>query len=419
MSKITLIPGYHIQLWRPRLFSIAPKGLLTPVFTAWWLFHWLKIFKNPNYKIYLVYTKEQKLAHYTVLIPAHYRFPFMHDKDLQIGPIGTKEDERRNGLAHYILHSILNEYENKCVRLWYITREENMISKSFIEKANFEKIGEGKKVNNNYTRLFSYYYISKGFKMIGNSDKQTELERYDSRAQAILETVKTAIRSDAEYGSLAFPLIIRTPYSFYEQCIRQNISKEHYVLEIAAGTGMNTYALTQTGAQIVASDISSQSLEILSQRLKSVRTIVADIEALPFEANSFDVVVCAGGLSYGNPTFVDAEIRRVLRPGGIFICVDTLNHNPIYRFNRWLHYKRGERTKSTLLYMPTIDRIQSISRGFKDTDVRFFGAISYILPALAYLIGQIYAAKISDIVDRLIHVRRSAFKFVMVARGRL
>jgi len=150
-----------------------------------------------------------------------------------------------------------------------------------------------------------------------------------------------------------------------------------------------------------------------------VKICVADMESLPFEANSFDVIAIAGSLSYGEPDLVDAEVRRVLRPGGIFICVDSLNHNPIYRFNRWFHFLRGRRTKSTLLRMPTIDRIQSLASGFKNADVRYFGAVSYLMPILARIIGQSKAAKVSDAVDQMVNVRWSAFKFVLVAHGRL
>jgi len=141
------------------------------------------------------------------------------------------------------------------------------------------------------------------------------------------------------------------------------------------------------------------------------------MEALPFRDNAFDAVTSAGSLSYGDPELVDAEIKRVLRPGGIFICVDSLNHNLIYRFNRWVHYLRGDRTKSTIVRMPTMTRIQSISRGFKRAEVHFFGAVSYLMPILARIIGQSHAAKVSDVIDRLVDVRRSAFKFVLVARG--
>ena len=251
-----------------------------------------------------------------------------------------------------------------------------------------------------------------------NKDKKTECLRYDVRAQSLLAVGTSAVERAPDFGSLAVPLIYRAPYIYYEQCIRNFVFQNHDVLELGSGTGLHTYVLTQTGARVVASDISNHSLEVLSQRIGGLKTRVADMESLPFEEHSFDVVASAGSLSYGNPASVDAEVRRVLRPGGIFLCVDSLNHHPIYRLNRWLHYKRGDRTQSTLLHMPTLERIQSISRGFKDTDVRFFGSISYVMPVLARIIGQSNAAKISDAVDRLVHVRRSAFKFVMVAKGR-
>jgi hypothetical protein len=41
------------------------------------------------------------------------------------------------------------------------------------------------------------------------------------------------------------------------------------------------------------------------------------------------------------------------------------------------------------------------------------------MPLLAHVVGENYAGRISDVVDRLIGVQRSAFKFVLVARGRL
>jgi ubiquinone/menaquinone biosynthesis C-methylase UbiE len=252
-----------------------------------------------------------------------------------------------------------------------------------------------------------------------NKDKKTEYLRYDKRAQTLLAAGTSIVETAPVPGSLAVPPIYRAPYSYYEQCIRRYIRKDHDVLELCAGTGLHTYALAQTGALVVASDISSHSLEVLSQRIGGVKTRVADMESLPFEGSSFDVVACAGSLSYGYPDLVDAEVRRVLRPGGIFICVDSLNQNPIYRFNRWVHYLRGDRTESTLFRMPTMERIQSISMGFKSAEVRYFGAVSYLMPVLARIIGQNHAAEVSDAVDRLVHVRRSAFKFVLVAHGRL
>ena len=38
----------------------------------------------------------------------------------------------------------------------------------------------------------------------------------------------------------------------------------------------------------------------------------------------------------GEAKKVDSEIYRIIKPGGFFICGDSLNNNPIYRINRYM-----------------------------------------------------------------------------------
>ena len=111
------------------------------------------------------------------------------------------------------------------------------------------------------------------------------------------------------------------------------------------------------------------------------------MEALPFSDNSFDVVTSAGSLSYGDNTIVMKEVFRVLKPDGIFVCVDSLNNNPIYRFNRWIHYLLGNRTRSTLLRMPTTKLIEAYRSLFGHVEVRFFGSIIWCIPLFVRLFG--------------------------------
>jgi ubiquinone/menaquinone biosynthesis C-methylase UbiE len=227
--------------------------------------------------------------------------------------------------------------------------------------------------------------------------------------------------TEVHLGSESMLPYLQAPYAFYEKCILELLSPNHHVLELGAGSGLHSLALVQTGAQVTASDISSNSLNLLKQRFKNVpgnlNTEVADMESLPFDDSSFDVITSAGSLSYGDPILVDSEIRRVLRPGGMLICVDSLNHNPVYRANRWLHYIRGNRSKSTLERMPDLARIRALSEGFSSVNVRYFGAMSFAMPGIARLFGEITARTASDRIDQLVGVRRSAFKFVIVAQG--
>jgi ubiquinone/menaquinone biosynthesis C-methylase UbiE len=255
-----------------------------------------------------------------------------------------------------------------------------------------------------------------------NKDKVRELHRYDSRARAQLSEFPAQLVAD-EFGSFAVPEYLRTPYIFYEKCVRDLIGPHHQVLELGAGSGLHTWALVQTGAVVTATDISLNALKLLEQRMLNasgglVTTQVADMECLPFDASSFDVIVSAGSLSYGDPHLVDTEIRRVLRPGGMIICIDSLNHNPVYRVNRWVHYLRGNRSKSTLMRMPDMARISALSAGFSKVTVRYFGALSFAMPMFARLFGKDVAQVASDRFDQFIGVERLAFKFVLVAQER-
>ncbi|HQZ06108.1 MAG TPA: class I SAM-dependent methyltransferase [Burkholderiaceae bacterium] len=252
-----------------------------------------------------------------------------------------------------------------------------------------------------------------------DSDKQAELRRYDDRAMSRLAAAELAPPELDGVGSL--PAYLRAPYLHYQAMAAELIRPQHSVLELGSGTGSHTLALASSGARVIATDISLHSLKYLKRRLDAqgvaVQTLVADMEALPFADNAFDVVACAGSLSYGDPARVDSEIRRVLRPGGCFICVDSLNHNPVYRVNRLIHCYRGNRTRSTLARMPNLARIKQISRMFLASKVRYFGALSFVMPVMVSVIGQERSSRFSDWFDHCVDIRRSAFKFVLVAQN--
>ncbi len=248
------------------------------------------------------------------------------------------------------------------------------------------------------------------------NDKSTERDRYDSRSQkALLEDAANASGADS------IDAVFREPYILYEKHITFYIQPDHKVLELGSGSGLHTEALLKTGAYITASDIAPSSLALLSKNLfpaygEKLTTQVADMEFLPFNDQSFDVITSAGSLSYGDPELVNREIKRVLKPGGIFICVDSLNHNPVYRFNRYLQFRRGQRTMSTLERMPDMQRIQTFKELFSSVDVSFFGSLTWAAPIFKRILGKDKAAKFFDAFDRFIKVKRSAFKFVLVAR---
>jgi ubiquinone/menaquinone biosynthesis C-methylase UbiE len=117
---------------------------------------------------------------------------------------------------------------------------------------------------------------------------------------------------------------------------RATLLRPGRILETAAGTGIVTRAVADAlpAAQIVATDINPAVVEFAAQHLRSERVLFecADAQDLPYEDESFDLVLCLYGLMFfPDKQRANAEARRVLRNGGTYIVVtfDRLDRNPI------------------------------------------------------------------------------------------
>lgn len=97
------------------------------------------------------------------------------------------------------------------------------------------------------------------------------------------------------------------------------------VLEIAAGTGVVTRALAKTlpeTCSIVATDLNQAMIDQAAEigTARSVEWRQADALDLPFEDETFDAVACQfGAMFFPYKAKAFAEVRRVLRAGGVFV----------------------------------------------------------------------------------------------------
>lgn len=98
----------------------------------------------------------------------------------------------------------------------------------------------------------------------------------------------------------------------------------HYgelVLDVAAGTGNTAMAAARRNAEVTASDLVPGNLEKAAQRAAveglDIRFELGDVLDLPYEDDSFDVVLSTFGVMYGRDHQRAAdELLRVCRPGG-------------------------------------------------------------------------------------------------------
>lgn len=106
------------------------------------------------------------------------------------------------------------------------------------------------------------------------------------------------------------------------------------VLDIAAGTGTSSRALTQAGARCVACDFSLGMLQAGAARQAGrVSFVAGDGLVLPFRDEAFDAVTVSFGLrNMADPDAGLAEMLRVTRPGGrLVIC--EFSHLPSRRLD--------------------------------------------------------------------------------------
>ena len=102
------------------------------------------------------------------------------------------------------------------------------------------------------------------------------------------------------------------------------------LLDIATGGGHTALALSSTYGVVVASDITDEMLRVAEEFTRSksagnVEFAVADAESLPFPDGSFDAVSCRiAPHHFPEPGRFVNESFRVLRPGGIFLLVDSV-----------------------------------------------------------------------------------------------
>ena len=103
------------------------------------------------------------------------------------------------------------------------------------------------------------------------------------------------------YDRYAGPLLF-APYAEHvaKQAVRLQPSR---ILETAAGTGIVTRAVNAAlpTAEVVATDINPAVVEFAAQRFESERVTfqVADAQQLPFDDESFDLVLCLFGTRSG------------------------------------------------------------------------------------------------------------------------
>jgi ubiquinone/menaquinone biosynthesis C-methylase UbiE len=93
--------------------------------------------------------------------------------------------------------------------------------------------------------------------------------------------------------------------------------RDRRILDVGCGAGQTLIASNLlAGMLAVGIDIDHSAICLGSQLSEKIQFVTAKGEALPFESDCFDLIICRVALPYMNVNKALSEIRRVLKAGG-------------------------------------------------------------------------------------------------------
>jgi SAM-dependent methyltransferase len=149
----------------------------------------------------------------------------------------------------------------------------------------------------------------------------------DAAQDSELKARHRAMWASGDYPSMVETFLLPLGPALVQAC---GIGPGMTVLDVAAGTGNASIPAAKAGAQVTASDLTPELLQAGRIRAESegltLDWVQADAEHLPFEDESFDVVMSSIGAMFApHHQEVADELVRVCRPGG---TIGMLNWTP-------------------------------------------------------------------------------------------
>lgn len=240
--------------------------------------------------------------------------------------------------------------------------------------------------------------------------KRIEEEHYDANPHS-----KNGFRSR--------DIVVRKSHEAYEKCIRDFLdtrkSEPILILDYGCGTGEKHFKFINTNVRLIGIDISGKSIEV-AKKLQISEGInaeyrVMDCEKMDFPDDTFDLILDYGTFSSLNINTALPEFKRVLKSNGSTILIETLGHNPLTNFARFVNVLKGRRTKWAATHIMKINDWKTITKEFKNSDIQHYGlSVLLLSPFIQFVPLFILSTfeKIDEILLRIKFLRKYSFKTV-------
>lgn len=168
------------------------------------------------------------------------------------------------------------------------------------------------------------------------------------------------------------------------------------ILELCIGSGMLTEHVPRTYSAYVGLDLSQSLLSTLRRKIPHLRLVNGDAEEVCFANDTFDAVLIFAGLHH-LPHYEAAVANgyRVLRPGGIFICLEPSSRAWYRKPMELLRDFIGIYSEDEVFLDPRRVSASMGAVGFRDLKVRFLTprfSRSFLSPRNRVFAQLLYAA---------------------------
>lgn len=162
----------------------------------------------------------------------------------------------------------------------------------------------------------------------------------------------------------------RDPVARFYRSLDRLLGQETQVLDVGAGAGEeNPYALKGRVGRLIGIDMDPR----VGKNPLLTAGLVGDCGTLPFKDNSFDLAFSIYVLEHiERPSTLVAEMRRVLRPGGLFVALTPSKFHYVSMiaactptwFHKWINRRRGRKEQDTFPTQYKLNSRGAIERHF-------------------------------------------------------
>lgn len=167
---------------------------------------------------------------------------------------------------------------------------------------------------------------------------------------------------------------------FDEALVGDDLS-QRALLDAGCGTGLFSAAAVERGADVTSLDVGDRLLQQVARKTES-RRVVGSVEDLPFDAGTFDYVICTEVIEHTvDPRRAVHELARVLHPGGTLVLT-TPNRlwHPAIRIATALRLRPYEGIENWVRYRDLRSWLEGA--GIALRDYRGFNALPFVHPVL-------------------------------------